>query len=112
MIYEVFRQEEPGDYHTHCGNIHAPDAEMAKLFAQIQHGRRKQTNSLWVVPQTDVHEVDEDDTTFGGTTDKSYRFATAYDVTPAADEVAESEDEQREARAETAGEQTPGGDTR
>lgn len=99
MIYEVFRQQEPGEYHTHCGNVHAPDAEMAKLFAQIQHGRRKQTNSLWVVPQDAMHEVDEDDTEFGGTTDKSYRFATSYDVGPGAREVEESEEEQREAQA-------------
>lgn len=100
MIFEVFRQEQPGEYHSHVGNVHAPDAEMAKLFAQIQHGRRKETNSLWVVPQKEVHEVDSDDATFGGTTDKSYRFATAYDVQPAADEVAESEAEQREAQAD------------
>jgi ring-1,2-phenylacetyl-CoA epoxidase subunit PaaB len=109
MIFEVFRQQEPGEYHTHCGNVHAPDAEMAKLFAQIQHGRRKQTNSLWVVPQRDVHEVDSQETTFGGTTDKSYRFATAYDVQPAAEEVAESEAEQRDARPDGASEQVEGG---
>lgn len=103
MIYEVFRQAEPGEYHTYCGNVHAPDMEMAKLFAQIQHGRRKQTNSLWVVPQREVAEVDTDDTTFGGTTDKSYRFATAYNVQPAAEEVAESEDEQRKEQTEATG---------
>ncbi|MFB6105094.1 MAG: 1,2-phenylacetyl-CoA epoxidase subunit PaaB [Halobacteriaceae archaeon] len=103
MIFEVFRQEQPGEYHTHCGNVHAPDMEMAKLFAQIQHGRRKQTNSLWVVPKQAVEEVDTDDATFGGTTDKSYRFATAYNVDPAAEEVAESEDEQRQAQTPDGG---------
>ena len=50
MIWEVFRQEAAGDYHAHCGNVHAPDREMALLFAEVQHGRRKPTNSLWVVP--------------------------------------------------------------
>ena len=64
MIWEVFRQEKPGDYHKHCGNVHAPDREMAKLFAQIQHGRRMQTKSLWVVPQEEIGEVDDEDTEF------------------------------------------------
>ena len=97
MIFEVFRQESPGDYHTHCGNVHAPDREMALMFAEIQHGRRKPTHSLWVVPQDEVGEVDDEDTVFGGTTDKSYRYAQAYDVEPAASEVAESEAELTEA---------------
>lgn len=99
MIWEVFRQEEAGKYHTHCGNVHAPDREMATMFAQIQHGRRKPTHSLWVVPQTEVSEVDEDDTSFGGETDKSYRWVMAYNrVDPSfAEEIADSESEQRDA---------------
>ena len=97
MIWEVFRQEAAGDYHAHCGNVHAPDREMALLFAEIQHGRRKPTNSLWVVPQDEVGEVDTDEAAFGGTTDKSYRFAQTYSVEPAAEEVEASEEEQTEA---------------
>ena len=97
MIWEVFRQEEPGDRHTHCGNVHAPDREMATMFAQVQHGRRMQTNSLWVAPKDEIAEVDADDAAFGGTTDKSYRFAQTYDVEPAAEEVEASEAEQTEA---------------
>ncbi|MFB6073046.1 MAG: 1,2-phenylacetyl-CoA epoxidase subunit PaaB [Halobacterium sp.] len=99
MIWEVFRQEEPGDRHEHCGNVHAPDREMAKLFAQVQHGRRMQTNSLWVAPSDEIGEVDADDTAFGGTTDKSYRWAITYNEIDAsfAEEVAESEAEQEEA---------------
>ena len=98
MIWEVFRQEAQGDYHTHCGNVHAPDRELAKQFAVIQHGRRKPTNSLWVVPKDEVGEVDTDDVEFGGTTDKSYRWATAYtQSTEYAKEVLESEREQEQA---------------
>jgi ring-1,2-phenylacetyl-CoA epoxidase subunit PaaB len=98
MIWEVFRQSTSGEYHTHCGNVHAPDAEMATLFAQIQHGRRKPTHSLWVVPQPEVQEVDEEDTAFGGTTDKSYRWAQTYTVDESfAEEVAESQREQEAA---------------
>jgi len=97
MIWEVFRQESAGDYHTHCGNVHAPDREMALLFAEVQHGRRKPTNSLWVVPQEEVSEADTEDAVFGGRTDKSYRLAQTYDVEPAAEEVEASEREQTEA---------------
>ncbi len=104
MIWEVFRQSKPGEYHTHCGDVHAPDREMALLFAEIQHGRRKPTHSLWVVPQEEVGEVDAEDTAFGGTTDKSYRWATAYaNIEAAAQEVADSEAEQAAADRERRG---------
>jgi ring-1,2-phenylacetyl-CoA epoxidase subunit PaaB len=105
MIWEVFRQEEAGDKHEHCGNVHAPDREMALLFAQIQHGRRMQTNSLWVAPKDEIAEVDADDTAFGGTTDKAYRWAITYNNVDAsfAEEVAESEDEQEEAAEKRGG---------
>ncbi len=95
MIWEVFRQEEQGGYHTHCGNVHAPDREMAKQFAAIQHGRRKPTNSLWVVPKGEIGEIDAEDVSFGGTTDKSYRWAPTYksDLDHAA-EVIDSENQQ------------------
>ena len=101
MIFEVFRQEKPGEYHTHCGNVHAPDAEMAKLFAEIQHARRKPTHSLWVVPQHAVSEVDDEEAAFGGTTDKSYRWAMTYNVDETfAEEVAASQREQETAERE------------
>jgi len=104
MIWEVFRQEEAGGYHTHCGNVHAPDREMALMFAEIQHGRRKPTNSLWVVPKEEIGEVDTEDAHFGGTTDKAYRFAQAYNVEPAAEEVRASEEELTEAEKRKRGE--------
>ena len=97
MIWEVFRQKKAGDYHTHCGNVHAPDREMALLFAEVQHARRMPTNSLWVVPKDEIGEVDTEDVAFGGTTDKSYRWAMTYNFEAAAEEVAASEDEQAEA---------------
>ena len=109
MIWEVFRQEKSGDYHKHCGNVHAPDRDMALLFAEIQHGRRKPTNSLWVTPQKEIGEVDTEDAAFGGTTDKSYRWAMTYNFEAAASEVEESESEQatadreRKAQIEKAG---------
>ena len=75
---------------------------VAKLFAQIRHGRRKPTNSLWVVPQPEVGEVSADEAEFGGTTDKSYRWTKAYRNVDAdfAEEVAESQEEQETAEAQ------------
>jgi ring-1,2-phenylacetyl-CoA epoxidase subunit PaaB len=103
MIWEVFRQESAGEYHTHCGNVHAPDREMALMFAQVQHARRKPTHSLWVVPQAEVSEVDEEEAEFGGTTNKSYRWATEYNIEPVAQEVADSESEQADAERNRGG---------
>jgi ring-1,2-phenylacetyl-CoA epoxidase subunit PaaB len=73
---------------------------MALLFAEIQHGRRKPTNSLWVTPQEEIGEVDTEDAAFGGTTDKSYRWAMTYNFEAAASEVEESESEQATAERE------------
>jgi len=98
MIWEVFRQEEPGDYHTHCGNVHAPDREMALTFAQIQHARRMPANSLWVVPKDEIGEVDTDQASFGGATDKAYRWASTFNTDESfAEEIAESQREQERA---------------
>lgn len=110
MIWEVFRQERPGEYHTHCGSVHAPDREMAKQFAAIQHGRRTPTNSLWVAPREEIGEIDADEVAFGGTTDKSYRYATSYNIsTQQAREVIESEREQEEAIDASGGKEASGG---
>ena len=106
MIWEVFRQSKPGGYHTHCGNVHAPNRDLAELFAVVQHGRRMTTNSLWVVPKDAVSAVETGETTFGGTTDKGYRWATTYAEIDASfsDEIAASEREQAAVRGEQEGE--------
>ncbi|WP_254821959.1 phenylacetic acid degradation protein PaaB [Haloglomus halophilum] len=101
MIFEVFRQETETDYHTHVGNVHAPDAEMARMFAQVAHARRKPANSLWVVPKAEISEVDADDpgVAMGGTTQKEYRWATNYSTGRMAEEIEASEAEQAEAES-------------
>jgi len=101
MIFEVFRQETETDYHEHVGNVHAPDAEMARLFAQVAHARRKPANSLWVVPKPEIEEVDADDpgVAMGGTTQKEYRWATNYSTGRMAEEIEASEAEQAEAES-------------
>ena len=38
--FEVFLQEKRGKYHQHVGSLHAPDQDMALIFAKEQYGRR------------------------------------------------------------------------
>jgi len=104
MRWEVFRQESRGDHHVHCGDVHAPDRELAELFARIQHGRRMNTHSLWIVPREAVSEVDAETAAFGGTTDKAYRWATTYNVDASfAAEIEASEREQAAVERERGG---------
>jgi len=112
MIFEVFRQETESDYHEHVGNVHAPDEEMARLFAQVMHARRKPANSLWIVPKEEISEVDADDTgvAMGGTTQKAYRWATNYSTGRMAEEIEASEAEQVEAEARRRSTRSEGGD--
>ncbi|RMF49530.1 MAG: phenylacetic acid degradation protein, partial [Anaerolineae bacterium] len=50
MKYQVFTQRAQDAPHTHCGSVHAPDAEMALLLGRDVYTRRPQNVSLWVVP--------------------------------------------------------------
>jgi ring-1,2-phenylacetyl-CoA epoxidase subunit PaaB len=60
MIWEVFRRGREGGDFVYCRDVHAPDRELAKQFAVIQHGRRKPTDALWVAPQSEILTVDAD----------------------------------------------------
>ena len=100
MIFEVFRQEQRKDYHVHVGNVHAPNREMARMYAQVMHARRKPAHSLWVVPKDEIAEVDSDDegVAMGGLTQKEYRWATNYNTDETfAEEIEASQREQEEA---------------
>ncbi|QLD87705.1 phenylacetic acid degradation protein PaaB [Natronomonas salina] len=106
MKWEVFRQAKKKDYHTHVGDVHAPNAELARQYAQIMHARRKPANSLWVVPRDDIEEVhaDEQGVAMGGTTQKEYRWATNYNTDETfAEEIEASQREQEEAERDLAG---------
>lgn len=106
MRWEVFRQAKRKDYHTHVGNVHAPNAELAKQFAQIMHARRKPANSLWVVPKPEIEEVHAADpgVEMGGTTQKEYRWATNYSTDETfADEIEASQREQEAAERDLRG---------
>ena len=111
MIWEVFRQTASGRAHEHCGNVHAPDREMARQFAAIHYGRRKPTTALWVAPQERVVGVygDEDAGTVDGETEWTvFRQEKAGGYHAHCGEVtAESVDAAKEAADEAFGEDDP-----
>ncbi|MFB6298471.1 MAG: hypothetical protein ABEH56_08120 [Salinirussus sp.] len=94
--WRVFRQDEAGGYHTHCGSVTAPDATAAQRAALAAYAD-DDPHSLWVAPGHEIGEITDEHVAFGGTTDKSYRFAQTYNVRAAAAEVEASENEQIEA---------------
>jgi ring-1,2-phenylacetyl-CoA epoxidase subunit PaaB len=102
--WEVFRQETAADYHEHVGDVHAPNAELARTFAQVLHARRKPAHTLWVAPKDEIEVVDsrEEGIAMGGTTQKAYRWATNYSTGRMAEEIEASEAEQADAESRRA----------
>ncbi len=79
--YEVFHQERRGEHPTHVGSLHAPNAEVALLFAKEQYARRSRCVGLWVVRTADIFAIGvEDADIFATTPEKNYREASGYRV--------------------------------
>lgn len=79
--YEVFWKEKPGDQPIHVGTVHAPNAEMALVFAKENYCRRGRTYALWVVRTADIYTFGPEDVDiFATTPEKTYREADAYKV--------------------------------
>lgn len=79
--YEVFHLEKRGEQPVHVGSLHAPNPEIALLFAKEQYGRRSRTVSLWVVRTADIYTIGvEDADVFATTPEKDYREAKGYRV--------------------------------
>jgi len=53
--YEVFFQMKEGKPYEHAGIVHAPNEEMAFLFAKEQFSRRYTCTGMWIVKTTNVH---------------------------------------------------------
>ena len=80
-IYEVFHQEKRGAHHEHVGCVHAPNQEMALIFAKEQFARRKKCVNLWVVRSADILAFDvEDEDMFANNANKNYRDASGFKV--------------------------------
>ncbi len=79
--YEVFHQAKRGKHHSHVGAVHAPDPELALVFAKEQYGRRGTCVNLWVVKTTDIFAFHlEDEDMFATIPDKQHREAGMYKV--------------------------------
>ena len=81
QTYEVFQQVKRGTHHQHVGSVHAPNTEMAMLFAKEQYCRRGAAVNLWVVKTADVFVTEyQDADIFETTEDKLYRDPNSYKV--------------------------------
>ncbi len=83
IAFQVFHQKKRGDQHQHVGIVHAPDSEMALIFAKEQYGRRQKCVNMWVVASANILAFStEDDDIFSNATspDKIYREAGGFKV--------------------------------
>ena len=81
ITYEVFHQQKRGKQATHVGIVHAPNPELAMVFAKEQYGRRGQTTNLWVVKSSDIFCLNaEDEDMFETAPQKLHREAVEYKV--------------------------------
>lgn len=79
--YEVFQQQKTGKPYVHVGSVHAPNAEMAMIFAKEQYGRRQTTELLWVVASEHIlSTAREDSDMFATTPEKRHRDPAEYKV--------------------------------
>lgn len=77
--WEVFHQAKRGKHHAHVGTVHAPDPELAMVYAKEQFGRRQTTTNLWVVRTADIFALSyEDADMFATTPEKIHREAAGY----------------------------------
>ncbi len=77
--WEVFHQAKRGKHHAHVGTVHAPDAEIALVYAKEQFGRRQQCVNMWVVRTADIFSFSYDDSDmFDTTPEKMHREAAGY----------------------------------
>lgn len=90
--FEVFAQKKRGTHHEHVGSLHAPNPEMALLFAKEQYGRRGVCVNMWVTKTADIFATDyDDDDIFSTVPDKQYREPGDYKVM---DRIAKYKEEQ------------------
>ncbi len=81
QTYEVFHQKKRGAQHQHVGIVHAPNADMALLYAKEQYARREVTANLWVAPSSCISATEyHDDDIFATAPEKLYRNPATYKV--------------------------------
>lgn len=81
QTFEVFHQNKRGAQHKHVGIVHAPNPDMALLYAKEQYARREVTSNIWVVPSSCISATEySDDDIFSTTPEKIYRNPATYKV--------------------------------
>lgn len=81
QTYEVFEQKKRGTHHMHVGSVHAPNAELAMMFAKEQYTRRGACVNLWVVKTSELFVTQyEDSDIFENTASKLHRDPNSYKV--------------------------------
>ncbi len=81
QTYEVFEQKKRGTHHMHVGSVHAPNAELAMMFAKEQYTRRGNCVNLWVVKTSEIFVTQyEDADMFENTPSKLHRDPNSYKV--------------------------------
>ncbi|QMU29184.1 phenylacetic acid degradation b [Adhaeribacter radiodurans] len=53
--YEVFQQKKPNMPYGYVGPVHAPNLEMAFVFAKEQYSRRATCKGLWLAATNTIH---------------------------------------------------------
>lgn len=81
--YEVFHQKKDDTAYVYVGPVHAPEADVAFLFAKEQYSRRFACTGMWVVPTRAVQV-----TAYVGDQD------SVYDTLPVASEIADAVNEE------------------
>jgi len=81
QTFEVFHQKKRGAQHQHVGIVHAPNADMALLYAKEQYARREVTANIWVAPSSCISATEyNDDDIFTTAPEKHYRNPASYKV--------------------------------
>ena len=89
LTFEVFHQKKRGQHHVHVGIVHAPNQDMALLYAKEQYARRGVTSNIWVVSSHHVHATEYfDDDIFDTTPEKLHRDPASYKVMDRIKEIA------------------------
>jgi len=83
--FEVFVQSKRGACHEWVGAVHAPDPEMALIFAKENFVRRQPCANIWIVNTKDVHATSYEDTSmFVPAFDRKYRLAAGFKLNKSA----------------------------
>lgn len=56
LIFEVFARKSRGEPIRHIGNLNAPDAQLARVYAFNTYDEEKWFD-MWVAARDDLHEV-------------------------------------------------------